>query len=270
MAAVPPARSPTSPGPDIAGPRYCGSRCHRLRARRFSPPGRPRRARPRPGPAVGPPGPVPRPESSAPGTDLVDRPSRIGPVGRGKIQIGPADQFAPAGGVGSLLGLDPRAADAAIPEDARHLNVHRPSLSQTLALALPLGDQCRPGPSAGWFRTLLNSASSRRPGSRPGPEGQAGKLPRRLETPATGHPPVMAVLRAVARPMLASIFIAQGFDTLLHPERVVPAAEPVVRPVAGRVPAVPDRVDRRCASTARSSWWPGRCWLWAAGRGCRP
>ena len=44
--------------------------------------------------------------------------------------------------------------------------------------------------------------------------------------------------------MLASIFIAQGFDTLLHPERVVPAAEPVVRPVAGRVPAVPDQVDQ--------------------------
>ena len=81
-------------------------------------------------------------------------------------------------------------------------------------------------------------------GSRPGPEGQAGNLPRRLETPATGHPPVMAVLRAVARPMLASIFIVQGFDTLLHPERVVPAAEPVVQPIADRVPVVPDQVER--------------------------
>jgi len=54
----------------------------------------------------------------------------------------------------------------------------------------------------------------------------------------------MAVLRAVARPMLASIFIVQGFDTLLHPERVVPAAEPVVRPIADRVPVVPDQVEQ--------------------------
>jgi uncharacterized membrane protein YphA (DoxX/SURF4 family) len=44
--------------------------------------------------------------------------------------------------------------------------------------------------------------------------------------------------------MLASIFIVQGFDTLLHPERVVPAAEPVVRPIAGRVRAVPDQVEQ--------------------------
>jgi uncharacterized membrane protein YphA (DoxX/SURF4 family) len=44
--------------------------------------------------------------------------------------------------------------------------------------------------------------------------------------------------------MLASIFIVQGFDTLLHPERVVPAAEPVVRPIADRVPDVPDQVEQ--------------------------
>jgi putative oxidoreductase len=48
----------------------------------------------------------------------------------------------------------------------------------------------------------------------------------------------MPVLRAIARPMLASIFAIQGFDTLLHPERVAPRAEPVVRPVADLVPAV--------------------------------
>ena len=42
----------------------------------------------------------------------------------------------------------------------------------------------------------------------------------------------MAVLRAVARPMLASIFIVQGLDTVLHPDRKVAAAEPVVRPLA--------------------------------------
>jgi putative oxidoreductase len=53
----------------------------------------------------------------------------------------------------------------------------------------------------------------------------------------------MAVLRAIARPMLASIFIVQGLDSLLHPERVVKQAEPVVRPIAERVPAVPDDTE---------------------------
>jgi putative oxidoreductase len=44
--------------------------------------------------------------------------------------------------------------------------------------------------------------------------------------------------------MLASIFIVQGYGTLRHPERVVPAAEPVVRPIADRVPVVPDQVEQ--------------------------
>ena len=44
--------------------------------------------------------------------------------------------------------------------------------------------------------------------------------------------------------MLASIFIVQGYETLLHPERVAPAAEPVVRPIADRVPVVPDQVEQ--------------------------
>jgi putative oxidoreductase len=54
----------------------------------------------------------------------------------------------------------------------------------------------------------------------------------------------MPVLRAVARPMLASIFIIQGFETLRHPERVAPLAEPVVRPIAERVPAVPNQTEQ--------------------------
>jgi putative oxidoreductase len=54
----------------------------------------------------------------------------------------------------------------------------------------------------------------------------------------------MPVLRAIARPMLASIFAIQGFDTLLHPERKVAQAEPVVRPVADRVPAVPNSTEQ--------------------------
>src|SRR5579875_1004116 len=54
----------------------------------------------------------------------------------------------------------------------------------------------------------------------------------------------MSVLRPVARPMLASIFILQGIDSLLHPDTKAPAAEKVVRPLAERVPAVPDQVEQ--------------------------
>jgi putative oxidoreductase len=49
----------------------------------------------------------------------------------------------------------------------------------------------------------------------------------------------MPVLRAVARPLLASIFAVEGGTNLLHPERVAATAAPVVKPVADRVPAVP-------------------------------
>ena len=49
----------------------------------------------------------------------------------------------------------------------------------------------------------------------------------------------MSVLRDFARPMLASIFVIQGFDTMLHPERVAPRAEPVVAPFAEFVPGMP-------------------------------
>jgi len=49
----------------------------------------------------------------------------------------------------------------------------------------------------------------------------------------------MPVLRAVARPMLASVFAIQGFGSLLHPERVAQQAEPVIRLMAERVPAMP-------------------------------
>ena len=53
----------------------------------------------------------------------------------------------------------------------------------------------------------------------------------------------MTVLRAAARPMLASIFVIQGFDTMLHPERVAPRADPVVGPLAELVPGVPGRTE---------------------------
>lgn len=54
----------------------------------------------------------------------------------------------------------------------------------------------------------------------------------------------MPVLRALARPMLASIFIIQGYDTFRRPERVAAKAEPVVRPLAERVPAVPAKTEQ--------------------------
>jgi putative oxidoreductase len=54
----------------------------------------------------------------------------------------------------------------------------------------------------------------------------------------------MPVLRAVARPMLASIFTIQGYNTLRHPELVASAAEPVVRPLAQWLPAVPNQTEQ--------------------------
>jgi putative oxidoreductase len=54
----------------------------------------------------------------------------------------------------------------------------------------------------------------------------------------------MPVLRAVARPMLASIFTIHGYNTLRHPESVAQAAEPVVRPLAQRLSAVPDQTEQ--------------------------
>ena len=54
----------------------------------------------------------------------------------------------------------------------------------------------------------------------------------------------MAVLRALARPMLASIFIAQGYDTLRRPEHVAPRAEKVVGPLKERVDALPDNTEQ--------------------------
>jgi putative oxidoreductase len=54
----------------------------------------------------------------------------------------------------------------------------------------------------------------------------------------------MLVLRAIARPMLASIFIVQGWDTFRNPEKVAPRAEPVVQRIAGRMPAAPDDTEQ--------------------------
>jgi uncharacterized membrane protein YphA (DoxX/SURF4 family) len=44
--------------------------------------------------------------------------------------------------------------------------------------------------------------------------------------------------------MLASIFVIQGYDTFRRPERVSARAEPVVRRIAARVPALPDKTEQ--------------------------
>ena len=67
---------------------------------------------------------------------------------------------------------------------------------------------------------------------------------RVLEESRGGQLSGMAVLRAVARPMLASIFIVQGYNTMRHPDRVVKKADPVVRPIAERVSFVPDDTEQ--------------------------
>ena len=54
----------------------------------------------------------------------------------------------------------------------------------------------------------------------------------------------MPLLRAVARPLLASIFVVQGFETFRRPERASARAEPVVRPLAERLPFVPDETEQ--------------------------
>src|SRR5262245_28329347 len=65
-----------------------------------------------------------------------------------------------------------------------------------------------------------------------------------LEDRLDGQLTAMAVLRAFARPMLASIFVIGGYDTMRNPDRLVKIAEPVVRPIASRVSVVPDDTEQ--------------------------
>lgn len=54
----------------------------------------------------------------------------------------------------------------------------------------------------------------------------------------------MKVVRTIARPMLATVFIASGLDVLANPEPRARAAQPVVDKVAAVVPFAPtDPVD---------------------------
>lgn len=54
----------------------------------------------------------------------------------------------------------------------------------------------------------------------------------------------MTILRSLARPMIASVFIIQGYETMRSPERVVKQAEPVVRSLADFVGVVPDDTEQ--------------------------
>jgi putative oxidoreductase len=67
---------------------------------------------------------------------------------------------------------------------------------------------------------------------------------RMLQGPTDGQMTGMPVLRALARPMVASIFIAQGFDTFRNPDRVAPAAEPVVAQLSERLSFVPAKTEQ--------------------------
>ena len=54
----------------------------------------------------------------------------------------------------------------------------------------------------------------------------------------------MPVLTSIARPLLASVFIMQGLDNLRRPERVAPLVEPVLRPLADRLPVRPTTTEQ--------------------------
>jgi len=55
-----------------------------------------------------------------------------------------------------------------------------------------------------------------------------------------GNNPSMAVIRTLARPLLASIFVIGGVDVLRHPDSRVAPAEKIVRPLAEKWPALKD------------------------------
>ncbi|CAL9648725.1 DoxX family protein [Streptomyces sp. Tu 3180] len=78
----------------------------------------------------------------------------------------------------------------------------------------------------------------------------------------------MSLLRVVGRPMLASMFVAGGLESVRHPKNVVPVAEPVVRPVTDRVPVLPDSTEQAVRLSGAVQVVAGL--LLAAGRMPRP
>jgi uncharacterized membrane protein YphA (DoxX/SURF4 family) len=51
------------------------------------------------------------------------------------------------------------------------------------------------------------------------------------------------MIQRIARPMLAAMFVSGGYNSLMRPETVAPRAEPVVKPLAERVPGVPSDTE---------------------------
>jgi putative oxidoreductase len=60
--------------------------------------------------------------------------------------------------------------------------------------------------------------------------------------------------------MVASIFVIQGYDPFRRPERVAPPAEPVVRPLAERVLAVPAKAEQAVRINGAVQMASARCW----------
>ncbi|MFI8219534.1 DoxX family protein [Streptomyces sp. NPDC085932] len=54
----------------------------------------------------------------------------------------------------------------------------------------------------------------------------------------------MSLLRVLGRPMLASMFLTGGMNSVRDPKQVADAAEPVVQSVTERVSALPDRTEQ--------------------------
>ncbi|MYR57937.1 DoxX family membrane protein, partial [Streptomyces sp. SID625] len=54
----------------------------------------------------------------------------------------------------------------------------------------------------------------------------------------------MSLLRVAGRPLLASMFVAGGLNSVRNPEAVAPLAEPVVRPISERVALLPERTEQ--------------------------
>lgn len=61
----------------------------------------------------------------------------------------------------------------------------------------------------------------------------------------------MSVLRCLARPLLASMFVAGGLDALRSPEPKVPMAQGVASKVAAQIPGLPARAARDTALLIR-------------------
>jgi putative oxidoreductase len=61
----------------------------------------------------------------------------------------------------------------------------------------------------------------------------------------------MTVVRRVARPMMAAIFVTSGLDTLRHPAKPAQAAAPVIKALAGRtnLPDDPELMVRANGAT---------------------